>query len=869
MGTDDDTVATAPTNGPDWAQFGLVLVAIAILALAAVAIPAMGGGSLGLSGAGEDREGDGPSMLPELFSESGEQRSESGSGDTLERGDEDDEEGETDDEDSETADADADDAAGSADEDGLPDEQAGEQGEMDGEFGDGDGGDSWDGDGERPDETADIDGENGEPGDVEDPLEGDTSDGVPGEDGIPDDGDWDEPAEDGELPPDAAEESDTEGDDPFDDMPDDTDERNGDDGELPTENDLNGDPADGGGSESDAFDGTDETEGSDAVDGPDETEDGDSSESGDEPVADESDDPSGESEYDDGAPGEEEEVDDTIDSDDAGPDDDDAVPDTDETSTDDDGPGEDATIRSYDYAFDTPPSPGTAVDVTVTDDGEPVVGETVTFNGEPIGTTDSTGTVTGEVPFTQTLEVDTPTSSGDQSQDVRESLARGGVSPSVGSTRQFAPTRQDQPENGTRTVIEMETNTTLAVDRPAVPGGDVVVTAAVNEYPIPDGTVLVDGGEAGTTDANGTAQVTLPESTGNTTIAVERGEIRAERTLELRDPTLEVTEIIPLPGRTVEATLEHGGEPVENATVAVNGEMVGTTGADGATAVQLPVASEATLSATGAGTTTEIVVDGLYRNAAIVSFGVLAVVLAGWWLLSRRFGVSASSVRSLPAMVASLVRRAGAILQSIGRWIIDAVVRLAQHLEAFGQWLGALLARAARWLASLPRALATQGLAALAAIHPVRLYRLLVGALRSLLRSSKQRVEAVASNASKTHAAPSAVSAEQSEDVRTLRTLWQEFVRLVRPPRLRTQTPGEIGRHAVDRGFPETPVRTVVETFRDAEYGDTPPSESRLERVRSAVRVVAGDNEDEANGETDTDSDDETNDSPESDGGQP
>ncbi|NGM68930.1 DUF4129 domain-containing protein [Natronolimnobius sp. AArcel1] len=878
--TGDDAVATSPTASPDWGQFGLVLVAIAILALAAVAIPALGGGTLGFGG--DDREADGPSALPSLFDGDGEQRSD-GSGDSsaLERsGNEGDESDDESGDETET------------DEGDEPNDQEADGDEVDPES------DDWDSEGELPDDST----EDNDNGDIDDSLED-----APDSEGENGDGDW---ADGDERESDAFGEADEGGDEfgdaadgddvddgEFDDAPaaddesgdDVTDEFDPDDdtdgeheSDTPLEDDTDGDDPNSGDTD-DGDDAGERTDGDEFADDDvdsDDIDEGDGVETGDETAGDDD-------ETADDETGDVEATDDTGEETTAG--DEEAATDGDEEITDDDDAeetvtddtdedsSEDAGSGTYDYALEPDPSPGTTVAVTVTENGDPVVGETVTFNGEPIGTTDSSGTVSGEVPYTQTLEVDTPGAQGDQSQDVRESLARGAPGASGDGARQFAPVRQDEPANETGTVIEMETNTTLAVDGPAVPGGDVTLAAAVNDHPIPDGTVVVvDGTEVGSTDANGTAQITLPDSDGNTTVAVERDEITAKRTIDVQAPTLAVEERVPLPGRTVDATLEHGDEPVENATVLVDGEEAGTTGADGTAAVQLPVASEATLGATVGGTTTETVIDGLYRNAALVALGAVSLVLAGLWLLRRRFGVSASSVRSLPARVADLVRRAGALFQSLGRWLVDAVVRLAHGLEAAGQWLAArlrdagdALARAGRWLAALPRALATQGLTALAAIHPRRLYRLLVGALRSLLRSSKQRVEAAASSASQGRSAPSAGSTETDADSRTLRTLWREFVRLVRPPRLRTQTPGEIGRHAIKRGFPEPPVRTVVETFRDAEYGETPPSDSRLEQVQSAVRTVAGDDDgdDESDG---TDSDDtETDENRHSEEGQP
>ncbi|OIB55302.1 DUF4129 domain-containing protein [Natrialba sp. SSL1] len=554
------------------------------------------------------------------------------------------------------------------------------------------------------------------------------------------------------------------------------------------------------------------------------------------------------------------------------------------------------TDSGYDIAFNETPTPGSVVEVTVTENGETRENTGVAFDGEPIGETDADGTVTGTVPFTDTLTV-TVDPADAAAESTTEPSIRGPIGGPTGAPVHFyggssaapasehdetAATDGDEAEGGdeaaerdpgTERTVEMDADTELSIERDApmdhedavLAGTNATVTATVAENPIPDGTILIDGEEVGTTDASGAARLTVPETTGEMTVAVERDDIRAEREFAVYGLAVDVSERIPLPGRTVTADVSYAGPPLEddhngdsdgnestsetpdaaaNATVLLDGTAIGETGADGTSSVALPLANEATLGAAVGDSTAETTVSGLYRNAALVALGVLTLVTALGWLLVRRFGLSRETVRSIPSLIRRAVRRAGTLAQLIGRRGVEAVVRLARGLERAGIWLvdrgrDALAAarRAGRWLLALPGELAERGLAALAAIHPARLVGALLALLRSFGNSSRERVASVTGSAQKNATAgDQATNTDQS--VRTLRTLWHEFVRAVRPPRIRTKTPGEIGRYAVDRGFPEPPVRTVVDAFRDAEYGESPPTETRLESVEHAVGSV-------------------------------
>jgi hypothetical protein len=68
---------------------------------------------------------------------------------------------------------------------------------------------------------------------------------------------------------------------------------------------------------------------------------------------------------------------------------------------------------------------------------------------------------------------------------------------------------------------------------------------------------------------------------------------------------------------------------------------------------------------------------------------------------------------------------------------------------------------------------------------------------------------------------------------------------MVRPRRAATRTPGEIGRHAIDRGLPEKPVTVLINSYREAEYGGAGGDESRLRQARQALVSIRETGEEE------------------------
>lgn len=163
------------------------------------------------------------------------------------------------------------------------------------------------------------------------------------------------------------------------------------------------------------------------------------------------------------------------------------------------------------------PTPGRTIRVLVVQDGQPAQGVPVRFNGEPVGTTGPDGVVTGEVPYAERLVV------------------------AAGDGRRTA--------GGT---TDANTDSSQAASTPAATGALLAVPAVprATQQDAPDG----DGESEG---ANATTETALP-----TTIDVGlRGTVA--------------------PGERVTVVARLDGSPVRDAVVRVDGEPVGTTGADG------------------------------------------------------------------------------------------------------------------------------------------------------------------------------------------------------------------------------------------------------------------------------------------------
>lgn len=264
--------------------------------------------------------------------------------------------------------------------------------------------------------------------------------------------------------------------------------------------------------------------------------------------------------------------------------------DSDDDANDPDEPSEDGSTEPIETELNrTELVPGTDVQVTVTRGNETVSGVTVLFNGDRVGTTDRAGTVVGTIPYTEELNVTVEPGTDAQSIpgppplerssyfDIRKPSVSALHSPGIGSDR---PSDVD--------TYEVQTNATIDIAAPPVPGSSVAITATINGTPLPGATVAVGDTNVTETNQSGRARITLPTDVRRTTVRVTRGDVRGQRETTL------VTQLNVSvhgefhPGGDARVAVTALGNSVENATVAVGGRTLGRTAGDGTVTGQFP-----------------------------------------------------------------------------------------------------------------------------------------------------------------------------------------------------------------------------------------------------------------------------------------
>ena len=473
-----------------------------------------------------------------------------------------------------------------------------------------------------------------------------------------------------------------------------------------------------------------------------------------------------------------------------------------ETTNDTDEPDD------IDVSLDGTATPGATVEVTVTRGDEPVVGAAVRFNGEQIGRTDDDGTVSGIVPYADELRVTV-----DPLVEPTERLGEPAGGPiggaPVGGDRFYAVGARaaesgwvSQPGE----TFPVETNATVTVGADPRPGETVTVLATVGEIPVPEATVTVDGDPVGVTDANGRAAVTLPERSGQVTVAVERGPVSGTQTLELPELTVAVDPTLPaaVPFGSATVTVTADGDPVPGATVSVDGDAVAETGPSGTTTIGLPVSNTVSITASQYGLTDRTELSGVLRNGLLVLGGSIGAV-------------------GLVGLAAYRGRAPMAVALSRGRVLLRRVSALiARGLISAAAWLDATVRGLSRELRLL----------AVGQADPRKLWRraqLWIGRKRSQVRELVGHGETTADG-------PDTRAPEDPE--RLVREAWAQLLEEMSLRRQRTRTPEELAAHAIEAdGLPAGPVQTLRDAFRAVEYGSRPPDD-RVEQVKQALAAI-------------------------------
>ena len=291
---------------------------------------------------------------------------------------------------------------------------------------------------------------------------------------------------------------------------------------------------------------------------------------------------------------------------------------------------------SCEVFLDRQPAPGIDVTVTVLYEGQPVEGATVWFDDKHVGETNATGQVTGEVPYSDELDVQVASDELASCEDVDDptgapSVARGQLAATTFTSSEeatMAATAEDGNVSITRSVggdvgIEI-------LDRP-YPGEHVEIRAAIRGVPMGEAEVSVGGDPVAETDDEGRATVEIPDDgSAQVQVTVSRGDFSETATVEIHllEANLHPAGLVLVPAGEATVVAEKGDEPEADAEVTVEDEYVGTTDREGEQSVALPADPTEPVTVSTDRQTTSVSLLGLYWLPLSV-FGVLTAVSGG------------------------------------------------------------------------------------------------------------------------------------------------------------------------------------------------------------------------------------------------
>ncbi|WP_436910398.1 DUF4129 domain-containing protein [Halosimplex marinum] len=372
-----------------------------------------------------------------------------------------------------------------------------------------------------------------------------------------------------------------------------------------------------------------------------------------------------------------------------------------------------------------------------------------------------------------------------------------------------------------------------------VPGEPALVSAAAGPEPAEDARVTLDGTRLGRADENGTVGFALPADPRGT-IAVETD--RQSTTVPLW--TAYASTIL------ASALLVVGG-------VVGTGAAARRRGRGAAKRVATWWVAAAVLFvglAVGEG-------RGLFAAAGFVALVAAvrhrrAVGAGGRTLAEQSSGAVAWARRTALAVadgVAAGLDRLAALLGRIAGRVADLPLSVRALAARLGAWFRAFPGRTRRYLAArltlrrvAAAALATGLLAGLTyRFGPLGLLAGLVAlwvAVVAYRRWTREEPNADDGDGTDAHSTVTTGRTATGGDGasatdRSIRALWRRFARWVLPGRWRQSTPGEVSRAAVERGWPERPVRALTDAFREVEYGDR-SADDRSERAREAFETI-------------------------------
>lgn len=387
-------------------------------------------------------------------------------------------------------------------------------------------------------------------------------------------------------------------------------------------------------------------------------------------------------------------------------------------------------------------------------------------------------------------------------------------------------------ETGDRKVFPVETDVGITVSGDRYPTGVVELNAEVGEYNVSGADVFLDGEAVATTDARGEAGIQLRETAGESKLRVERDRLAGNYSLEVAEPDVSFVSPVVFPGTPAQVQVTAGGQPVENATVALDGGSETTTGSGGTTWVRLPVSDEVTATATLGAEEARTTISDLYLRTALVALVVPGLAIGGVWTYLKFFPKRRRGAVPVEALFLSL----GAVLGSFAA-LLAAVGRLrlpSPSLPRFRPGFPSF---------SLP-GLPSFSLPSLGGLFP----SIANSGGSGRVTSSIAGLVGSRGSDGKPHerGSPDGTDAEGVGDGdeplpsrdQELREAWHAFLDHAGVQDRETRTPGEASRYAMAAGYPARSVRRLLSLFRDVEYGGDEPTAEDVTDARRELGTL-------------------------------
>jgi len=371
---------------------------------------------------------------------------------------------------------------------------------------------------------------------------------------------------------------------------------------------------------------------------------------------------------------------------------------------------------------------------------------------------------------------------------------------------------------------------------PLIAGGNATIEVLLNNEPLPDATVVLGNETIGTTNTTGVVTTTLPDRVAQSQLqlVVEEGAIREERSVRITQFKLSATpaQTLGLPDQNVTLHATAGSEPLRSVRISRDNTTVGTTDTNGSVSVPLDTFTQTTFSANYVGKEATVQVQNrlLPLGLRVISvFFIFSIVLI---VIDRQYNVFTPSRRRVLQLSD---RFYGSVRSTLLRSTRMNRMLKSTREQGLWTWMITLIKMVRIWISSLWSQLPQSPFGYLATFGKQTL-QVFVARFRGGDDPKQQSAESRDDG--------STLHSTTAENVTgyTVQQIWTTFIRLVFGHVIPTQTPGEVARAAIDKGFPQKPVNRLTNAFRVAEYGPAEPDETQTEAKAALSEIESIEN---------------------------